>query len=437
MRVFLCGGGSSEKTTLVLKRFNEVIDNTKDILYIPLAMDEEKHSYDDCYKWVKEELKDVTYKNIDMVRSFEELKDIDLSNYGSIFIGGGNTYKLLKGLKDYNVFSKLKEYDGVIFGGSAGTIIFGYDINSCEAMDENRVHLEDTKGFDVLFGKSIFAHYTNEWSEEGHIRFTKFLSDYSKNHESVLALPEEDTVFINGDDIEIIGNRPYYEFNNGKRSKFQMLDYMIVESTDKDKDYIDGFASKLNSISKEIIDFFEISKLSRKMPIMLYDSLEEFRKIYKDFGYNLDDDGNTPLWVCGFSHKGDVHVLCLDEYKKTFGHEDATSDNLLYLILHEFVHSCHGEFANINKCYKWISEGVATTISHQRDNDDMIFDSDLDGMMYGLSNYQNYHTMFKHVLDTYGKDYVLKLIKDSSFMESETPKLYEEVNNIYGKGKNK
>ena len=35
----------------------------------------------------------------------------------------------------------------------------------------------------------------------------------------MVALPEEDTIFINGDSIELIGNRPYYEFIDGTENK--------------------------------------------------------------------------------------------------------------------------------------------------------------------------------------------------------------------------
>jgi len=44
-------------------------------------------------------------------------------------------------------------------------------------MDKNDVNLVDTKGFDVLKGKSIFAHYTNSKTEEIHKKYT----DYLKN----------------------------------------------------------------------------------------------------------------------------------------------------------------------------------------------------------------------------------------------------------------
>ena len=218
MKLLLCGGGSGNQTIETNKVFNEIIDHKRPLLYVPLAMDEEDHPYDDCLKWIKGELIDVNIPSIEMVRSFAELASKNYDDYCAIFIGGGNTYKLLKGIKDSGAFEKIKDYinnDGIVYGGSAGAIIFGYDIDSCLIMDPNDVNIIDTKGFNVLNGKSIFAHYTNEYTPEGHIKFKNYLTEYSLNKEDVIALPEEDTIYVNGDEITIIGSRPYYEFNKG------------------------------------------------------------------------------------------------------------------------------------------------------------------------------------------------------------------------------
>lgn len=61
-------------------------------------------------------------------------------------------------------------------------------------MDRNDVNLKDTKGFDILKGKSIFAHYTNSRTEKIHKKYTDYLTLYSINNETVIALPEEDTI---------------------------------------------------------------------------------------------------------------------------------------------------------------------------------------------------------------------------------------------------
>lgn len=218
MRLFLCGGGDGKQVTEAYKRLNKIIEKNKPLLYVPLAMDEEDHTYDDCLKWIKNELSDFNINNIEMVRSFEELASKNYYNYSTIFIGGGNTFKLLKGIKDSGSFLKLKDFinnNGIIFGGSAGAIIFGKDLDACKLDDSNEVNLEDTTGFDVLNGISILCHYTNRTMEKDK-ESTEYLLSISNNRE-LWALPEEDTVFINEENIEVIGNKPYYIFKNGER----------------------------------------------------------------------------------------------------------------------------------------------------------------------------------------------------------------------------
>ena len=218
MKVFLCGGGAGIQTIEANKRLNEVIDHLKPCLYIPLAMEQEK--YASCYEWIKDELKNVDIPYIEMVKSADELATKNMNDFGVIFIGGGNTFKLLSDLKTSGAFEKIKEYlnsDGVIFGGSAGAIIFGKDLEACKFDDINEVNLNETSGFDILNGASILCHYTNRTIEKDEEN-KQYLLDVSK-HRKVVALPEEVTLFVYGEDIEVIGNRPYYLFENGVELK--------------------------------------------------------------------------------------------------------------------------------------------------------------------------------------------------------------------------
>ena len=214
MKVFLCGGGAGIQTIEANKRLNEVIDHSKPCLYIPLAMEQEK--YASCYEWIKGELKNVDIPYIEMVKSADELTAKNMNDFGVIFIGGGNTFKLLSDLKTSGAFEKIKEYlnsDGVIFGGSAGAIIFGKDLEACKFDDINEVNLNETSGFDILNGASILCHYTNRTVEKNE-ESRQYLLEVSK-HRKVVALPEEVTLFVNGDDMEVIGSRPYFFFENG------------------------------------------------------------------------------------------------------------------------------------------------------------------------------------------------------------------------------
>lgn len=232
MQLILCGGGSGEQNILANQKLNEIIDHVRPLLYVPLAMDEDEYPYDSCYEWIQGELSNVDIPSIEMVRTFEELASKKLQSYTAIFIGGGNTYKLLSGLKQSGAFDNIKNYinnDGIVIGGSAGAVIFGYDIDIIESMDPNNVELKDTKGFDVLQGVSIFPHYTNKKSklteQENEVRLNKFTTSivkFLKSVGEVIAIPEEDAIYINDDKVEILGTRPYYTFKNEISQKYEI-----------------------------------------------------------------------------------------------------------------------------------------------------------------------------------------------------------------------
>ena len=229
MKLFLNGGGCGKQTILTYKEINKIIDHSKPVLYVPLAMDESIHPYDSCYEWIKEEISSIDIPNIEMVRTFEDFASKDFNKYSLIYIGGGNTYKLLNGIKTTKVYDKLKEYiknDGIVYGSSAGSVIFGKDIDIIKVMDNNDVGIKDTRGFNYLNGISLFVHYTNyksKYSEEENKnlmkKYTDFIVNYTKENEKVIAIPEEDTIFFDGKDIKVIGELAYYIFENGKICK--------------------------------------------------------------------------------------------------------------------------------------------------------------------------------------------------------------------------
>ena len=218
MKVFICGGGSGGQTVRAVQRLNEVIRHDLPCLYIPLAMEADK--YDSCLEWITGELESVEIPGIEMVRSAEELARKRLADYSFLFIGGGNTFRLLSEIKRVNIFEPVRQYlrdGGTAFGGSAGAIIFGEDIDSCAMDDDNEVNLQDTRGFDVLNGVSFLCHFTNRLP--GHDRRSEeYLLQLSRRRK-VYALPEEDTLFLNETRLEEIVSRPYYIFENGRKTE--------------------------------------------------------------------------------------------------------------------------------------------------------------------------------------------------------------------------
>ena len=214
MTLFLNGGGCGAQVKESYQLFKEKVDTNKPLFYIPLAMEKEK--YPSCLEWISGELKDFHFPKIDMITSPEELCTKNLADYAALFIGGGNTYKLLAELKSCNAFSKINaflEEGGIVFGGSAGAILFGKTIDSCRHADPNKVGLKEVAGFNQVFGAYIGAHYPNDnpiKTAEATANFTQ-LSDQAP----VIALPEEDTLVIDKENAKVIGNKPYHIFKKG------------------------------------------------------------------------------------------------------------------------------------------------------------------------------------------------------------------------------
>ena len=215
MKLILNGGGEGAAVKSARELLNSIIDNNKKILYIPLAWPDP--TYNGCLEFMTNELSDIDKTGIDMIKTTDELLNKNFNDYACLYIGGGNTYKLLNELKVSGAFNKIKDYlindNGIVYGGSAGAIIFGKDLDSCNTDDDNEVKLIDNTGFNMINGYSLLCHYTNRESERTELS-RKYLIELSKT-KPIYAIPEEDTIYINDNKIEFIGNRPYYEFING------------------------------------------------------------------------------------------------------------------------------------------------------------------------------------------------------------------------------
>ncbi len=215
MKLILNGGGTGEAAESARQALNQAIDRRKKILYIPFAWPDP--SYRGCLEFMTDELADVEKAGIDMVKTPGELMSRSFSDYACLYIGGGNTFRLLKILKDSGAFEKIREYlvreDGIVYGGSAGAIIFGKDLDSCRTDDADETGLADHAGFNMLGGYSLLCHYTNRDPERTE-RSRRYLLELSET-KPVYAIPEEDTICADHERIVFVGNRPYYEFRDG------------------------------------------------------------------------------------------------------------------------------------------------------------------------------------------------------------------------------
>lgn len=216
MRLFLCGGGAGPQTAAAYERLAEIICHKKSCLYLPLAM--ERDRYDECYQWICQELAGLKLPGIEMLRDAKEIVRKNLFDYSFLFLGGGNTFRLWHALKLSGAAESIRTYleaGGVAFGGSAGAIIFGKSLETCLLDDANETELQNLEAFNFLHDISLFCHYTNH-DAEGNKEREVYLLELSQTHK-VIALPEETTLFLQGNKVEVLGSKPYYYFERGKK----------------------------------------------------------------------------------------------------------------------------------------------------------------------------------------------------------------------------
>lgn len=205
---FLSGGGSEHDSKPLDLKFISSIRGSK-ILYIPVAMPKEVISYENCYDWITTTLTRLTEKflEIDMLTDFSNVNFESIKNYSAIYIGGGNTYKLLQELQKNNFIDILNQYiaqGGIYYGGSAGAIIVGNNIATVSEENDNNYNFE--KGLNLLNGRSVFCHYNGSQDE-------KIFQYVKKFNIPVFALPEKTGFYCHDGEVNIIGGESAYLFN--------------------------------------------------------------------------------------------------------------------------------------------------------------------------------------------------------------------------------
>ncbi len=204
MKLFLGGGGNGKDSIELDKKFVSALDLSKAVLYIPIAVDTQEYPYSDCVTWLSNVLGPLGVTNIIMwvEEDLRQKTEKDFEQFSGVYIGGGNTFKLLKELKEFGTFEilrKLTEKDIPIYGGSAGAVIWGVTINTAAGHDENYLGLIDLSALNLINGYEIWPHYIE--SEEEKVK--EYMHKYQ--FEKVIAIPETSGLFVTNSSIEAVG----------------------------------------------------------------------------------------------------------------------------------------------------------------------------------------------------------------------------------------
>lgn len=224
MKLILSGGGSGEKTKEIDDLFASLIDKNKPLLYLPIAIDTKKHPYPECLKWLKNQFEIRGIKKYIMITEKEIKKgDLKLTNFGGLYIGGGNTPYLLKTLKESGFWILIQEMlrlDIPIYGGSAGAIIFAKTIIPSLSQDDNNVKLTDFSAMNKINDYNIWCHYSADLDQ--------IISQYIKKYHlsKTIAVSEKTGIFVTDNQIKVIGQESVYIFDSNKKKEIKTGQYL-------------------------------------------------------------------------------------------------------------------------------------------------------------------------------------------------------------------
>ncbi len=163
--IYLSGGGGEHDSFTLDGFFFTRIPRHGKLLYVPIALREHK-LFTGAENWFRGVIK-LHSRNDDIVlETWFDLKGKDFSKlkeFDGVYIGGGNTWSLIKDITESGFVNPLKEYienGGVYYGGSAGAIICGLRIDLHG--DKNSINWKGTVGMDLMNGLSVVCHAKQE-----------------------------------------------------------------------------------------------------------------------------------------------------------------------------------------------------------------------------------------------------------------------------------
>jgi len=200
MRLLLTSTGLANKniTDEFLKMAGKPVSKIK-IIFVPTAArSKEELKYVDESRTELINLgisrKNIKTLNLNKSVSFEEVENFDV-----IYVCGGNTFYLLKKIKETSfdkIIKKFTKINKLYFGVSAGSIIVCPDINIASPFDENDISLTDLTGLNLV-NVIVSPHYSEK--EKSIIDKFKKSSQYK-----VVTLTNNQALLVKDKELKII-----------------------------------------------------------------------------------------------------------------------------------------------------------------------------------------------------------------------------------------
>ena len=205
---------------------------------------------------------------------------------------------------------------------------------------------------------------------------------------------------------------------------YQELNNFVVTSEIK-LEYFADIVNYLKENERPILDFFGLSKLPKKYQIKIleYPAFRAFivKKLIQDYVRgDTDVKSNT------------IVILTLEDQLKYTNHKDTNLEEMLEMIMHEFIHACNNEVSKITRENIWLREGLATNLAHQdyeivdlRPCDFARLKKDFNG--YGHGSYGFAYTIVNYILNNYSKPEINRLLTDNDYLVNRADDIFMEA----------
>lgn len=224
----LYGSGYLDHCEGEIKKF---LDRKRYVLFVPYARPSGL-THDDYTEKAKERFARMGYR-LSGIHRYPSYKDA-LTNNEAVFVGGGNTFRLLKALQDTGADMGITECvnEGMLYmGASAGSNVAGRTIGTT-----NDMPIVQPSSFDALglVPFNINPHYIDADSTSKHMgetRETRIMEFHDINSQPVVALREGAMLRVYDGRVELKGENGAKIFRRGAKPRDyfsgEFLDFLL------------------------------------------------------------------------------------------------------------------------------------------------------------------------------------------------------------------
>lgn len=217
-RLFLEGGANlQEGKTKVIKKIIKTVKNPSLLMLQWTSNDKKKNAK--YRKLLSRYFKSIGVKEIQFVDYTNTRKDVleKIKNSNLIYLPGGKTELLYQNIIKTNVVKNLKNFNGTIFGGSAGALIQCKKYVAIKKPVADRRTTKTRPGIG-LTNIIVSVHYGSKnpmlSGENPEIELKNFSKKIKRK---IYAIPEKSAIECNGDKLKFHGK--IYTFNKGVKTK--------------------------------------------------------------------------------------------------------------------------------------------------------------------------------------------------------------------------